>query len=342
MSLQFAMAVHHMGVSGLEFPALGLNKFGAFDTAFGSAPPETVTQKGKMASLNRGTSGQHGWTMLPNFIVPTAVKKIYFGCRFTGLVKHLGDVNTAPLYLNIGGGKLYLFQSVANSAQVPPTDCYLEVEIDRDQGTVTGYIDGVSVGVIANISGGTSANLTTAGFTLGIAARNYNDARALFTSDAYIAWNDGVYPSARLGPVKISSVPVKVSSVSGFDKTAAELETIVNTRIVNTQGQPLTKGTVAKANAAAAEVNFSLDLTGIDVSRQLAAGIFVGAQRTGSQTVTATLERKLDAVTTTDQAVDLTTRSADRLNFIAPLAARTASTTRSLNDITHKLKFVEA
>lgn len=342
MSLIFALAVGHMGVSGVEFPALGLNKFNPFDASFGSAPPDTTTQQGKLSSLMRGTSGAHGWTQMPTLTVPSTARKVTIGCRFTGLVKNTGDANTAPFYFNLGGTKYYPFQSVAAGSPIPPTtECYLEVEFDRDNSTITCYIDGMNMGQVGTFNATANAAFGT-GWFFGIASRNYNDPRVLLSGDIVVTTKDGVYPDGRLGAVKVSSVPVKVSSVSGLDKTAAEVETIVNARVVNTNGQPLTKGTVAKTTGASAEVNFSLDLAGVDVGRQLAAAIFVGAQRTGSASANATLERVLDGLTKTEQAVDLTTRSADRMNFSTPMIARTASQARSLNDITHKLKIVEA
>lgn len=342
MSLIFALAVGHMGVSGVEFPNLGLSKFNPYHPSFGSVPPDTTTQRGKLSTLMRGTSGAHGWTQMPTLTVPSTARKVTIGCRFTGLVKNAGDGNTAPIYLNLGGTSYYLFQGIGAGYPIPPsTECYIEVEIDRDNNTITGYFDGVNVGQIGTINSTANAALGT-GWYFGIASRNYNDPKPLLTSDIVVTTKDGVYPDGRLGAVKVSSVPVRVSSVSGLDKPAAEVEAIANTRLVNVSGQPLTKGTVAKTTGALAEVNFSLDLSNIDVSRQVGASIFVGAQRTGSATVNAVLERTVDGVTKTEQAVDLTTRSADRMSFSSPLVVRTAAQARSLGDITHKLKIVEA
>ena len=341
MSIPFALAVGHLGVSGIELPGLGFSKFSPNDASFGSAPPDTTTQAGKLSTLTRG-GAQHGWSFMPTFITPAEVRKVCIGVRFTGLNKNQGDANTVPIYIWIAGTyKYYLFQALSGPI-VPATECYVEVEIDRDTGNITGYIDGVSVGVVGTLAATPNTGMSTTGWTVGIANRNYGGGATVLSSDIYVSYKDGVYPEGRLGPVKIKSVPVRVSSVVGIDKSAAEMETIANTKLVNANGQPLTKGTVAKTNAAAAEVNFSLDLTGIDVSRQMAASIFVGAQRTGSQSVSATIERVLDGVTKSEQAVDLTTRSADRLSFSTSLPARTASTPRSLNDISHKLKIVEA
>lgn len=232
-------------------------------------------------------------------------------------------------------------------------ELYIEVVVDLLSGVVEFYFDGIKVTYSTDysISPTILSYIETFGF-LGfeIPFREYTahrrpNEKATSISDIYMLQTDDVYPNARLGSVKISDVPVKVTSVSGMDKAVPEMEVLVNQAIFAGPSTPVSQNaTVAKTTGEVAEIGFSLDLTEEQEQKALAACFRVAAKRTGSVPISAIIETDRYGETVSVPATDLPTNGSERINFTPPVAAKVsgAESTRKISDLTHKLKITGA
>ena len=348
MSLIVAMPTDHLGVVDRQLEELGLYKAPTLDAASRSVKASYDT--GRLTSNQFATNG-HSWAFMPPVALPSvaACPKFILGARFSNLP--LADSSTQLMRIHLNGSATPDIFFTMPILALPVTTGFVEIEIDRTQANLiwTCYFDGVQVST-GVFSSGIRNIVATTGCTItcGLAAKGYTGTTAplkLSSRDQYLVLADTVKPNARLGAVTISAVPVTVSAVSGFDKTAAEANTILSQSMAAVAGTgPLTRPSgQMKTIDPTAEVTFTIQ-SAVPVGRQIAVGIFIGAQRTGDRASGSSLTRTLDGVPASIPMVDFPVKAVDRLMYtdcLQPRLSMAAGDARPLSDVVHKLTLAE-
>lgn len=344
MSLRYAYAFGNLQTSdAAHFSAQGIHQFSLAPTLPGRLQDGFIGRRvsGDGASLvtlrfprvflkaNTEASALVIGFRLKNFQVDSNTQ--LYQLQFPGFGVSAGPAGTSHGLVN---GKLY-------------KEIFVELVIDRTVvKPIDVYIDGVLAGTHNLMSANFLSAMNTSGyFDFYLPIREYSPLavtmeQAFQVRDVYVQEIDDVYPNVRLGPVSVKNVPLKVVAASGFDKSPAELETILNQFLAATGSNPFQKNSgVATTNDSSAEIEFEPDLTGIDVSRQIALGFRTGATRRGVKQVTSVVE--IDDGTTQSSRTVVTTPDSDtdRMAFSTPYAAKSiGDESVDLNNMTYKLK----
>ena len=348
MSLLAAHAFTHMKVTDSKPSSLGLydvpSGLGGYNNDYGLSVDDTLG-----ASCTTRTFVWHQNYPLPGMKTKpySQSKKLIVGMRIVGGGMSSSD-GTLPFWIVWGGqtiqpismGSLYNLNFRDAGAEA-----MLELVMDRETGTWSLYLDGIKLynNVAFNASiANMMRNESVQDLYVQVARKSHGHNTPQGVKQVYVVEDDGVYPSNRLGSVRIRHVPVLVGAVTGVNKTAAEAEAILNQNLVSTtiNGQFARPNGAVRTTSDGSEIEFSLDLSSSPVGNQVAVGVFCGMAKASGGSKYVSLKSEFEGEVVRQAGPDVTVATtADRLKFIAPRSVKADPLdTANLANINYKLQ----